>query len=185
MIEKVCVGNPRVALQVGAQLPVTPPVSPTPSPFGSTSHQPSLPSPSNISRSWLRTPSPEFRWAANARPMPILAPRVPANPVQNQGEYKQSVVSSENRECYTQPFVAVPTAPVFGSMAKVLNHRSRSVSKHYQSILSGYSYFSSRPLSASWIDWFHCTVSIDPKTKSWKKSLCSTLSYARLLKQFL
>jgi hypothetical protein len=120
IIQKVCAGNPTLALKVGAQSPAaqaqTLPVSRTPSPGGFASH----PSSSDVRRSWFRTPSPECHWAADSRPVPILAPRVPANganpavklsarePLQNEGGYTQFVRPAENHGCYMQPIVAVP-----------------------------------------------------------------------------
>jgi len=89
IIQKVCAGNPRMALQLGERSPV-------------------ISSPSPSGRIWLRTPSPEFRWAANARPTPILAPRIAENSTQNHGAYM--------RPSAPQPLVALPAAQVFGLM---------------------------------------------------------------------
>lgn len=111
IIQKICAGNPTLTLQLGAQSPlssgVTLPVCQTPSSSNFASHPLRTPSPAG--RTWLRTPSPEFRWAADARPTPILAPRVPTNRVQNQG-YRQPCESAENPWYQAQHVVVVPAA---------------------------------------------------------------------------
>lgn len=115
IIRRVCVNSPTSALQLGEPLPTSPGVlelvSRTPSPDTFAARPSSMLSPSPISRTLLRTPSPEFRWAANARPAPILAPRITASPVQNQGMHMQNPA---NPSCYVRPVVAVPIAQVVG-----------------------------------------------------------------------
>lgn len=115
--QKVCASNPRMVLQLGERLPVPGTlVSRTPSPRSLASQPAVMLSPSPSGRNWLRTPSPEFRWAANARPTPILAPRIASNSAQNQGAYMQPSAPTGNQVCYGQPVVAVPVAQVVGLM---------------------------------------------------------------------
>lgn len=142
IVQKACASHPALGLQVGAQSPVAlginlshsripSHVARTPSP-GSFVYQSSqvqhpdllsAPSPSNVSmksdRSWLRTPSPEFRpWMATSRPLPVLEPRPAANSGFYQGMPVQTNTTVPSHGYYMQP-VALPMPQVVSVMPAV------------------------------------------------------------------